>query len=164
MKLVGCGLLAGAGIWSGILAARQVSDRTARCGMWCRMLELMTFELVRFRTPLPELFASLSGRLEGPAAELCRNVSSGLAPGVSDLRSVWKDAVRTLPAQESDILRPLGEVLGRFGAEEQTAAIAAAREQMDALWRERQRTSQDRRKVCFGVLSASGILLAVLLA
>ena len=164
MKLLGCGLLAGAGIWSGFLASQSVSDAVARCGAWCRMLEMMAFELTRFRTPMPELFAALSDRLDGSAAALCRTVSSGLASGSSDLRSVWLGAVRDLPMQERDILRPLGEILGRFGAEEQTAAIASAGAQMDALWRERQRTSQDRRKVCFGVLSASGILLAVLLA
>ena len=164
MRIIGCGLLAGAGIWSGLLAAKRVSEAVVRCGAWCRMLELMAFELTRFRTPLPELFSSLSERLDGPSAELCRTVSRGLAEGAPDLRSVWQDAVRGLPIQERDILRPLGEVLGRFGAEEQISAIAASRAQMDSLWQERQSASRDRRRVCLGVLSASGILLAVLLA
>lgn len=164
MRLVGCGLLAAAGIWSGLLAAGRVSEEVARCGAWCRMLELMAFELERFRTPLPELFTSLSGRMDGLPASLCRKVSSGLAAGAHDFRSVWLDAVRDLPAQEREALRPLGEVLGRFGAAEQTAAIEAAREQMNELRRERRSASRDRRKVCFGVLSAGGILLAVLLA
>ena len=164
MRLVGCGLLAGAGIWGGLLAAGQVSEAAARCGAWCRMLELMAFELERFRTPLPELFASLSGRVDGLPSELCRRVSSGLAAGAYDFRSVWLEAVGELPAQEGGVLRPLGEILGRFGKEEQTAAIAAAKEQMDGLWRERRSASAEKRRVCFGVLSAGGILLAVLLA
>ena len=164
MKLLGCGLMAGAGIWSGFLAAGRVSEAVVRCGAWCRMLELTAFELERFRTPLPELFASLSERLDGMPAEVCRRVTSGLAAGTSCFRTVWLGAVRDLPAREREVLRPLGEVLGRFGAEEQAAAIEAAREQMNELRRERQIASSDRRKICFGVLSAGGILLAVLLA
>ena len=162
MRLLGCGLLAGAGLWSGILAARRVSEEAERCGAWCRMLELMSFELERFRTPLPELFASLSDRLVGAPGRLCAAVSAGLAAESSAFLFVWRRAVCELPAPEREILRPLGDVLGRFGAEEQTAALAAAGEQMCALWRKRQGDLRDRRKVCFGVFSAGGILLAVL--
>ena len=163
MRLFGCGLLAGAGIWSGLLAAGRVTEAVNRCGEWRRMLELMSFELERFRTPLPELFASLPERLEGEPAALCRRVAAGLAAGTG-FRNVWQEAVSDLPVRERDALRPLGEVLGRFGAEEQAAAIAAAEVQMNALWRERQSASRDRRRICFGVMSAGGILLAVLLA
>lgn len=163
MRLIGCGLLAGAGVWSGILAAKRASEETARCGGWCRMLELMAFELERFRTPLPDLFASLALRLEGTPRRLCEAISLELAAGGKEFRSVWRGEVENLSAAEREVLLPLGEVLGRFGAEEQSAALESAKEQMERLWQERQNGLRDRRRVCFGVLSAGGILLAILL-
>jgi len=163
VKLLGCVLLAGAGVWSGVLAAQRVSDNASRCGTWCRMMELTAFELERFRTPLPDLFASLALRLDGIPQRFCEAVSSELAAKSADLRSVWQMAADNLPAPEREILLPLGEVLGRFGAEEQVAALESAKEQMNCLWQTRQSGLLDRRKVCFGVLSAGGMLLAILL-
>lgn len=163
MRLAGCGLLAAAGIWSGLLTARCVSEAASRCGAWCRMLELMSCELESFRTPLPELFSVLAERLEGRPGQLCGSVSAELASGSADLRAVWREQAAGLPAPEREILLPLGDVLGRFGAEDQTAAIRAAGKQMDALWQTRRGELRDRRKVCLGVCSAGGILLAVLL-
>lgn len=163
MRLLGCGLLAGAGVWSGLLAARRVSEDTARCGGWCRMLELMAFELERFRTPLPDLIASLAVRLDGAPCRFCEGVSQRMTEEFSDLRSAWRSAAEGLPEAEREILRPLGDVLGRFGAEEQAAALASAREQMERLWQTRQNSLRERQKVRFGVLCAGGIVLAIIL-
>ena len=163
MRLAGCGLLAAAGIWSGLLAARNVEEAASRCGAWCRMLELMSFELESFRTPLPELFAGLAARLDGRPKQLCAGVSAELAAGNSDLRGVWRRQVGGIPPPEREPLLPLGDVLGRFGAEEQAAAIRAAGKQMNALWQQRRSELRDRRKICLGVCSAGGLLLAVLL-
>lgn len=163
MRLLGCGLLAGAGVWSGLLAARRASEETSRCGGWCRMLELMAFELERFRTPLPDLLASLAARLDGVTRRFCEGVSLQMTEGAADLRSAWKRAAEELPEAEGEILRPLGDVLGQFGAEEQTAALASARTQMERLWQTRQNSLRERQKVRFGVLCAGGIVLAIIL-
>ena len=163
MRLVGCVLLAGAGVWSGLLAARYVSEEVGRCGMWCRMLELMAFELERFRTPLPDLFASLSVQLDGVPRQVCEAVSTKVMAEPAELRAVWQGETGGLPLLEREILQPLGDVLGRFGAEEQSAALITARERMDALRQTRQNELRDKRKIRFGLCSAGGILLAVLL-
>lgn len=162
MRLLGGGLLAGAGLWCGILAAAQLRRSAARCGSLCGMLELIAFEIARFRTPLPELFASLSERLTGPPGALCSRAAAGLQAGLS-FRAVWRGALHDLPAAEREILLPLGDVLGSFGAEEQTAGLDAALFRMRALERERTAALRDRTRVCVGVCSAGGLLMAVLL-
>lgn len=162
MRLLGCGLLAGACVWSGLLAARRVSEETARCGGWCRMLELMAFELERFRTPLPDLIALLAVRLDGAPRRFCEDISLQMEES-PDLRSAWRREAEGLPEVEREILRPLGDVLGQFGAEEQTSALASARTQMERLWQTRQNSLRERQKVRFGVLCAGGIVLAIIL-
>lgn len=162
VRLLGGCLLAGAGVWSGLLAAGRLAASASRCGDWCRMLELMSFELTRFRTPLPELFETLSARLDGIPGEVCERAASGLA-AENGFQAVWREALADVPPEEREILRPLGDVLGYFGAEEQAACVDAAHARMTALWQERQRTRRERSRVCVGVLSAGGLLLAVLL-
>lgn len=161
VKLLGGCLLAWAGVWSGLMAAGRLAASVSRCGDWCRMLEILSFELTRFRTPLPELFGSLSDRLEGMPGEVCERAASGLEE--DGFQAVWREALSDVPPEEREILRPLGDVLGRFGAEEQAACVDAALERMTALWQERQRTRRERSRVYVGVLSAGGLLLAVLL-
>ena len=50
----------------------------------CRMLALATFQLTRFRTPLPELFALLAAQRSGRASALCaaetNSAPSAVAP------------------------------------------------------------------------------------
>ena len=164
MRLLGGGLIVCAGIWGGLLAAAELSGAAERCGSWCVMLELISFELSRFRTPLPELFGSLGGRLAGAPGSLCRGVSEGLNRGEDEFRVIWSDAMPTgLTDREREILLPLGDVLGRFGAEEQDAMLSASLECMNALRAERRMTLRDRKKICVCAFSACGIFLAVLL-
>ena len=162
MRLLGGALLAVTGLWCGLLASAQLRRSAARCADWCGMLELISFELNRFRTPLPELFASLAERLTGPPGALCSRAAAGLQAGLG-FRAVWRGALHDLPAAEREILLPLGEVLGSFGAEEQTAGLDAALFRMRSLERERTEALRDRTRVCVGVCSAGGLLLAVLL-
>ncbi len=162
MKLLGGFLIAAAGVWSGFLAAGKLSASAARCGSWCRMLELLSFELVRFLTPLPELFASLAERLDGAAGETCGSVAEDLRTGLG-FRAAWRSATENVPREERELLLPLGDVLGRFGAEEQAACADAVRERMNGLWKSRRRELGRRSRVCVGVGSALGLMLAVLL-
>ena len=162
MRWFGAGLLALSGILGGIAAAGEASRAAERCGLWCRMLGMMRFELSRFRTPLPELFAALSTCLPGAAGALSLRVSGALASGET-LRASWREALSEVPAQEREILTPLGDVLGCFGAREQEMSIDAAIERMRALEGERRAALRDRRRVCVGVFGAAGVLLAVLL-
>ena len=162
MKELGACLIALAGFWLGILHARDLRAALRRCAAYARMLELISLELGRFRTPLPELFLSLSDCLEGDAASVCSFTASELAVG-EPFRDVWKRATEALRPEEKEILCPLAEVLGAYGAEEQAARTEQAREEMLVLWDSRRTALRDRSRVCIGLCSAGGLLLAMML-
>ncbi len=126
------------------------------------LLERLTMELTRFKTPLPELFSALAEELSGPAGRFCWTVAAGLAAGM-EMSVLWRRAAEPLPGELRELLLPLGTVLGRYGAEEQAACAALVRERLSRRREERERNLRDRTRVRLGVFSAGGALLAVLL-
>ena len=128
------------------------------------MLTLLEFELGRFRTPLPELFEKLSAQLDGEAADLCRRVRKGLdGLGRREVDEIWREALGALPVRERRILLPLGTVLGRYGAEEQLAAVSACRAEMDRARAAAEDALRERGRMYIGVPAAGAAVLAVLL-
>ena len=164
MRLTGAALLVGAGALAGLAGADALRRRAALRAALCRMLEMMGYELERFRTPLPDMFQKLSVLLEGQAGELCHRMGSGLEQlGERELAEIWTDALAALPTAERGILLPLGAVLGRYGAEEQLRAVTAAQLEMEQA-RDRARLElQERGRMVVGVSAAGAALLAVLL-
>ena len=128
------------------------------------MLALMAFELGRFCTPLPRLFEKLTELLEGEAAALCGRMACGLERlGERELRQIWAEALRPLPASERKMLLPLGEVLGRYGAEEQLRAVEACRTAMERAREEAADALREKGRVYVGLSAAGAAVLAVLL-
>ena len=152
------GFLAGLGVWNGL---RERADLRRSL---CRMLALMEFELERFRTPAPALFALLADRLEGEAGALCRRMCRGLETlGQRPLEEIWGEALGALPETERRILLPLGQVLGRYGAEEVLSALASCRVTMERAWDEARTALRERGRMAVGVSAAGAAALAVLL-
>ena len=162
MRLLGGALLAASGVLCGALSARELRRELAVLDGFLALLDRLSMELARFKTPLPELFSLLAGELDGPASELCRTAAAGLAAGLP-LSPLWRRAAEPLPPELREILLPLGPVLGRYGAEEQAESVLAARERLKNLREEKRRGLRDRTRVRLGVCAAGGALLAVLL-
>lgn len=163
MKLMGAALLTAAGLLCGLMVAAGLRSRLRAQRSLCRMLAVMGFELERFCTPLPELFASLSERLEGEAAALCRRTAAGLAAGGRPFAAVWSAAISVLPEAERGILAPLAEVLGRYGAQEQCAAVLTAEAELGGLRDGTAARLREKSRLYTGLFTAGGLLLAVLL-
>lgn len=163
MNTLGAALLAAAGVMAGLYGAGSLKRQARRARELARLLELMLFELERFRTPLPALFSALSDRADGAAAELCGRAA--LAMRAEDVRfcDAWAFACRALSPAERELFLPLGSILGRYGAQEQTAALTAAlgetRRYGDGLCA----ALSEKCRLCVGLSSACGLLAAVLL-
>lgn len=162
MRLLGAALVAAAGLWCGLLAAGGLRRAEERCGGLCRLLELLRCELTRFCTPLPELFETAAAALDGAAGTAARSVAESLRRG-ERFAAAWTAATAALPGPEGDILRPLGSVLGRYGAAEQAAALENARMRMEALRDERRRARREKGRLYVGLSAGAGLLLAVCL-
>lgn len=163
MKFFGAFLLTTAGLAAGICAARRGYARLALCRSLCQMLRLISFQLERFLTPLPELFAALTGQVSGGAETLCAAVAAGLEEPGESFSSIWGRALEALPGEEREILLPLGQVLGRYGAAEQIAAVTAALRDMTALADALGGQLREKSRVYIGLATAGGAMLAVLL-
>lgn len=162
MKLCGAFLLAAAGLWCGLAARASLSGNVKRCGELCQLLELLSFEIGRFRTPLPDFFAQRASSFTGAAGDFCGALSDGLSNGES-LSVCWSRQMDALPPEEREILRPLGNVLGGYGAEEEVAAVDSVLHRMTELRNARERELRERGRVRVGLCSAAGLMLAVLL-
>lgn len=163
MKLFGALLLTAAGLCFGILASRRSYARLELCRSLCQMLRLISFQLERFLTPLPELFAALSEQVSGGAGALCAVVAAALEDSGTSFADLWVGALETLPAREQEILLPLGHVLGRYAAAEQVAAVTAALDGMTALEDSLSKQLGEKSRVYIGLSTAGGAMLAVLL-
>lgn len=163
MRLFGAALLAAAGLLLGLLAADELQRRVRRRESLGLLLERMAFELGRFKTPLPAVFAELT-QLDGEAGALCRRVSEGLERlGQQTMPAIWAQAVQPLPAVERAILTPLGSVLGRYGVEEQLRALSAARTDMARAAAQARKDRQEKGRIYVGASAAGAVALAVLL-
>lgn len=164
MRLAGAALLTAAGLLAGLAAAEELRRRRDRLEELVRMLTLLGFELERFCTPLPAVFERLSGQLSGPAAALCRHVRAGLEDlSGRALEDIWREALTVLPVRERRMLAPLGQVLGRYGAREQLAAVEACRAAAERARDDAAAALRDRGRMYIGVGAAGAAAVAVLL-
>lgn len=164
IRAAGALLLTAAGLLAGLAAAGRMRQRVEEREALERMLERMEFELGQFSTPLPAMFERLADQLPGSAGGLCRRVCAGLpALGERSMADIWAAALESLPEAERQVLLPLGQVLGRYGAEEQRLALAVCREAMARAAEEARTTLRERGRMTVGVSAAGAGLLAVLL-
>ena len=164
MRLTGAALLILAGLLLGLSAADDMRRRALRRAGLTAMLERMSFELERFKTPLPALFDRLSAQMDGAAAVLCARMRDGLRQlPEGGAPAVWAGALEGLPETERAILLPLGQVLGRYGAGEQLLALEAARAAMAEAAAEARQALREKGRMYIGVSAAGAAALAVLL-
>ena len=164
MRLIGAALVTAAGALAGLLDVQRMRERAQLLEELVRMLDMIEYELSRFRTPLPELFGKLAGQMEGRTGLFCGEVARGLERlGERDMAGLWRDALALLPREAAAPLVPLGPLLGRYGAEELVRAAAGCGQAMererDRAWRQ----LRERGRVTVGLSAAGAAALAVLL-
>lgn len=164
MRFLGAGLLVLAGLLMGLQKAAALQRDVERRAAFCRMLEGLSYELGRFRTPLPEAFSALSGQCAGEARALCAVVRDGFfrsSPGA--FSDIWAGGLAAVPPAEREILVPLGNVLGRYGTEEQLSALDHCRRDMEELLAQGQTRLREQGRVSVGLWTAAGLMTAVVL-
>ena len=164
MRLTGAALVTAAGLLAGLGVAERMRARAELLAELCRMLDMMEYELGRFRTPMPELFEKLAGLAEGRTGRFCAAGAEGLTHiGQRDMAQIWQDALEELPRPAGDLMRPLGPVLGRYGAEEQLRAVEGCCQAMERARDEARCQLRERGRVAVGVAAAGAAAVAVLL-
>ena len=151
-RLTGAALLIGCGVWCGLRAAGALAGRVRDLEAWIAALRLLEGELVFSLPNLPELLESLSRRASSPAGETFGAALRGLDRlGELSFEEIWSGAVRSAPGRlsphDQETLCRLGNILGRYGWEEQREALRALRHELEeeranarAEWRSKGRT------------------------
>lgn len=169
LRLVGALLLTAGAAGLGLCAAGQLGDRVRSLRSLVGGLEILKRELSFRRTAMPELMERTARQAGEPARYLfarCRDHLEEL--GERSFGQIWVRAVEAEPEllltrEERAVLAELGQVLGRYDADGQIAALERAEEGLKVCLA---RAEEDRRRlgrVYTALGMGSGAMLAILL-
>ena len=135
-KLIGAALLVGCGIWWGLAAAGELRRRERDLGAWLAALTLLEGELAFALPDLPQLLETLSRRAPMPTRAVFAAALRGMdGLGERSFGEIWASALVESPGglapRELETLERLGAFLGRYGGEDQRAAAARVREELE---------------------------------
>ena len=169
LRLAGALLLTAGAAGVGLCAAGQLEERVKSLRSLVAGLEILGRQLAFRRAAMPELMERTACQTEEPARYLfayCREHLEEL--GEQTFGAIWAQAAEEEPGlllaqEERAVLAELGEVLGRYDADDQIAALGRT---VDALRVCLTRAQEERRRLgrvytALGV--GSGAMLAILL-
>lgn len=135
IKLFGAILLAGGAAFLGFSAAAQLERRVKALRAILGALESLERELSFRLTPMPELLEALARRSQPPVNAFFARCLKGLDTlGENTLSDLWNEALEAEPmdlgAEDRQVLRELGGILGRYDGEGQREALSLARAQL----------------------------------
>lgn len=161
-RLSGALLLVIAGAALGLERSARVKRRVRLLSALGAALGVMAEEISMLRTPLPELFAQLAGRV-GP--ELRGFFAALSEPDGRPVSEEWGECVDELPLlpEERETLRSLALSLGRYDAPSQCAQIELVRTQVGRLAQEARLERDGKGKTYLGLGLSLGAMVAVIL-
>ena len=164
LKILGAALLVLCGGVLGLGGLKRLREELAFLRSMDGALGIMAAEIELCARPLPELFATLSGRCGGEGKTLAGMVTEGFSsPERASFGAIWASALTGYPRREREILLRLGDVLGRGAVEMQLPVIALCRREMELSLREAAKHRREMSRVYIGLGTAGGMMLAVLL-
>lgn len=139
-RIVGGAMLVCCGAWWGLMRAGKLRKRLGALEAWTAALVLLEGELAFSLPALPELLVLLSERAAEPAGEVFAAALAGMEElGRYSFGEIWRRVLAGFPGGlwEEDVLAlsRLGEVLGRYGWEEQISALRAVRSGLEEVYR-----------------------------
>lgn len=168
VRLAGAVLVAAGCGFLGFQAAAGLRGRVRALREMAQGLALLERELELNVPPLSRLLAQGAARSRGPAGELFRGCLQGLEHlEREEFSALWRRLVarrEELGQEGQAVLLPLGDALGRCGAERQREALAAVRRRLEELAAALEADSRRQERVYQALgLSAGAFLVIVLL-
>lgn len=165
-KLIGALLIVAAFSLAGAVVSAELRVRARRIAALCSALELMRGEVVDRLAPVPEI----AERLAASGPEESREFFSRLTAEMEDLgkrefSEIWSSSagVLRLRQDEHEALCGLGRSLGRYGADEQDAAISRCMALLGAFAKKAEEEAASGTRLYGGLGVTIGLLLAVVL-
>lgn len=131
MRYMGCILLVMGGFYLGVRRAGDVKAKVATLRAVCAMIELIKNEICSRRTPLNELFLSLSSSAPREVLPFVKDVSGRLSTlGEYSFSEIWRSSadenLGVLSEQSLCAVSEFGQSLGRYEASLQGSAADRA--------------------------------------
>ena len=133
-----------------------------------RALFVMEGELKGNLTPLPRLIQMLSSEYARECASFFARMAERLSfLGDEPFSALWADAaeqtLKELSPREREIVRALGETLGRYPLPMQLTALSRCREYLLESERAERQRYMDERRLIWGTAAAAAMLLWIIL-
>ena len=167
LRLLGAALLAGGCGGLGFAAARGLARRAENLRVLLAALEGMERELSFRLAPMPELLER-AAESPPPVGELFARCRAGLDElGERPLSRLWREAVAAPPLGLDGparlALEELGDVLGRYGGEDQRAALDRVRGELARALERAVEETERQGRVYRALGLTAGAVLAILL-
>lgn len=165
MRALGALLLAIAGLAGGVERARELTRRCRLTAALASSLELLRGEVAHMERV--DRAAERLARAGPPEARgFFALFAAGLeALGEREVAEIWDAAARTLPLAPPalEALLAAGRSLGRYGADEQLAALSRGVEALARLAEEERARAENGRRLYAGAGLALGLIAAIML-
>ncbi len=168
MKWIGAILLLAGCIGCGAMAVRNLSGRVITLRSLTGALDILGEELNFGLPPMVQWLQNTAKRAAHPASAFLFACANELCKGDErKLADIWRSTAReTLPQLKPcdlEMVMEIGAVLGRYDADGQSRAIAAARHRLAAQLEVAEEERGRNGKVCGALSAAAGLFLVILL-
>ncbi|MBR5543433.1 MAG: stage III sporulation protein AB [Oscillospiraceae bacterium] len=163
IKIIGAIILVGAAAVLGFSAAANLNTRERVLSGFSRALDIMHSEIGQYLTPLDELMSKLSGISPVPLDGFFKQCFEEMKNKPdTPFRFIWVKNIKhadylRLRGEETEVIAALGNVLGRYSAEEQKLAIEHASRCVESM---SQSASRDRKRLG-GFYAKLGIICGI---
>lgn len=163
MKTVGAMLVGLGGLLCGLAVAGRLRSRARALRQLERTLALAFYAIGRFRLSTPALVRELAQSAPGAGGALFARVAALWEREDKPLGEIWRAALDGVPEQAKPALLAFGQVLGRYGAGEQTAAAERCRAELDRLAVCAENETARSGRVYVAVGAAAGCMAAIVM-
>lgn len=165
-RIAGAGLIVAACALWGAVRAAELRERARRLAALISALELMRSEVMDRLAPMPDIAERLAATGPEETRAFFRSLSvemEGL--GERELSEIWSSCTGCLGLryEETEALRTLGRSLGRYGADEQNAAIIRCMSLLETFQAQARTEAASGAKLYGGLGVTVGLLLAIML-
>ncbi|MEY8401905.1 stage III sporulation protein AB [Oscillospiraceae bacterium 44-34] len=167
IRLLGAALVAAGGAFWGFQAAEGLRRRGRAVRQTAEGLAVLERELELTAPPLSQLLDRGAAHSRGPAQALFQGCARGLAAlDREDFAALWErltGGLEELDPAGRAVLAPLGDTLGRCGADRQREVLSAARRRLEELAARLEEDSRRQGRVCQALGLSGGAFLVILL-
>jgi len=168
MKLMGAVFVLVAGILVGYISLYEEKNRINRIKELCNATDIMCGEMASKQSPLNTLLICASKNTNAELRQFFEHIDKSFdALGEKSFSDIWKEAAQEyllfLDGECFEAFLHLGNVLGRYGLEDQLSALTVFK---NRLTRELELSSEkypEKRKLGFGLAASVSTLLIIVL-